>query len=159
MTRYETWLTKQLEGNELEKQRSVDQKLAALSSFMDAHERILSRQGSIVESWREYNGKKLGPYYRLTCRVVGGKQESHYLGRNKQLIAAARARLESLQEPARLAKLERKMIRQLRDELQTCKTEWSRQLAEFGLTLKGNEVRGWRRSKPLTCTTTKKAEL
>ena len=92
--------------------------------------------GSIVETWRTYRGRRLGPYCRLAYRE-SGIQRSIYVGSDPQLVAAAREVLAELQADERA----RRMVQRLQSATQT---SWEGELARVGLHLQGFEVRGWR---------------
>ncbi len=67
----------------LEKMRLVDQKRAntinRISGYILGLKSLFSRQGTVIATWRDYHGRKLGPYYRLAWRD-SGRQCSLYLG-------------------------------------------------------------------------------
>ena len=81
-------------------QRSVDQSVQArfsrLARRMARLRDVLSRQGSVVASWREKGGRRMGPYFRLAFRKAG-KQVSIYLGSCAELVEKVRARLAEMQ--------------------------------------------------------------
>ena len=80
----------------LEIQDFVDQKTKrryeAVRAWIFAHRRLLATQGTVTASWREYQGRRLGPFYRLAYRE-GNRQRSVYLGimRSARLCSVARA--------------------------------------------------------------------
>jgi hypothetical protein len=127
----------------LEKTRSVDQKpepkFPAIRDFIFHHEEVFRRQGSVVASWRPYQGARLGPFYSLRCRI-GGRQVAIYLGRSEALATQVRKLLQDLQQ----ARQFRRLLRQARKELRRNKSRWARDLASIGLGVKGFEVHGWR---------------
>jgi hypothetical protein len=65
-----------------QKSRSADQKNARYQRVAEpilARRHVLRRQGVVVESWRYYQQRRLGPYFRVSFREQG-RQESIYLG-------------------------------------------------------------------------------
>jgi hypothetical protein len=100
--------------------------------------------GSIVESWRTYRGRRLGPYYRLAYRE-SGIQRSIFIGGDSQLVAAARELLAELQADERARRAVKQMQLATLASLRVAKLAWERELREVGLRRKGFEARGWRR--------------
>lgn len=127
----------------MEKRKSVDQKFHDLSKRIKSRPDIFTRQGTIVESWRKYNGKRLGPYYRLSYRD-GGIQHSIYLGQSRQFAERIRKLLEEIQSPAKQQRKLDQMISHARSELRKQKKRWHQDLSQAGLYAKGYEIRGWR---------------
>ena len=121
----------------------VDQRRARVRDFLAEHAEALRRQGSVVETWRERGGRRLGPYYRLACRL-GGRQKSVYLGSDRRLAVEVRRDVAARQAPARDGRRGRLRSRILRRELRRCRAVWDAELAKVGLRLKGSEVRGGR---------------
>ena len=106
---------------------SVDQKRGELLGFLAAHSARFAAQGSVQESHRLYQGRKLGPYYRLSFREAG-RQCSLYIGRDRVLAAEIQAQLQKLQEPrVRTRQLER-CLADCRRNLQAAKVEFRRRL-------------------------------
>jgi len=99
--------------------------------------------GSIVETWRTYRGRRLGPYCRLAYRE-SGIQRSIYVGSDPQLVAAAREILAELQADERARRMVQRLQSATRASLRAAKTDWEGELARVGLHLQGFEVRGWR---------------
>jgi hypothetical protein len=109
---------------------------------------VLARQGAIVATYRTYNGRKLGPYYRLAYRL-GGRQRSLYLGKSKKILRQARRLLEKIQNSL-------KIHRALCHAIKTAQADLKRHMAQFridllrvGLQLRGYSARGWRRFRRL----------
>lgn len=128
----------------MEKSKVVDKKggLAALD-FVAEHARLFSRQGVVVEAWRDYRGRRLGPYFRLAFRDQG-KQRSLSLGSDRELAEEVRRALSELQAPLCQRRAARKRHARVRAGLRRAKAEWNRELEKSGLYLQGYEVRGWR---------------
>jgi hypothetical protein len=131
----------------MENRKLVDQETHPALRQIAARPKVFARQGTIVASWREYRGRKLGPYYRLAYRK-DGRQRSIYLGRSQSLIERVRAALAALRAPLRRLRSLAKMQESIRTSLRREKIRLDGMLREFGLYLKGFEVRGWRTADP-----------
>jgi hypothetical protein len=127
----------------LEKTAFVDQKRRQALQFLADHAAVFCRQGSVQPSWRWYQRKKLGPFFRLVFRD-GGTQSSLYLGADKELAAEVRRVLQEMQAPLRERRERDKQLALMQAALQEQKLDFDRQLRRLGLFLKGNEIRGWR---------------
>lgn len=115
-----------------------------LTRFLERHADALRRQGSIVQSWRTRNGRRFGPYSRLTIRDATGQQRAVYLATD-ELLARARAALAALRAP-RQQVLQLARVRQaLKRGQRAAQADLRRQLRAVGLALKGTEIRGWSR--------------
>ena len=88
----------------MEKHDFVDQKLRGVLELIEQQPELFAKQGSVVETWRAYHGRKLGPYYRLAYRD-GGRQRSIYLGASKERARRVQAALSALQHPAAESRL------------------------------------------------------
>jgi hypothetical protein len=133
----------------LEKTGFVDQKIDEIRQLIESRPDVFLRQGSVVESWRDYGGKKLGPYFRLAYRNQG-KQRSLYLGSSVRLANAVRSLLNvSHQARSRRRELRRIQL-SARTRLRELHNLWDQDLKQIGLYLHGFEVRGWqgRRHRP-----------
>ena len=128
---------------QLEKNDPVGQKRAELLGFVTGHMDIFGRQGSVHESWRRYQGKTLGPFFRLSFRQEG-KQRSRYLGSDRAFALEVRKLLRDLQAPLRQQRDLDRQLGQVRQSVQARKRAFGRQLARQGLYWKGSEIRGWR---------------
>lgn len=104
---------------------------------------IFTRQGAVVESWRAYEGRKMGPYFRLSYRD-GGKQHSIYLGRSRQFANRIRKLLKEIQRPVKNQRELNKIRALTRAALRNQKERWSEDLDQAALHAKGYEVRGWK---------------
>ena len=127
----------------MENKRSVDQKRAAVRRFMAEHAGMLSRQGSIITSWRRYKGQRLGPYHRLAFRL-GHEQRSVYLGTDTALADEVRQALEKLRAPHRERLQLEQVRRALRRELAARDADLDQELRLAGLHRKGRQILGWR---------------
>jgi hypothetical protein len=120
----------------------------AVLSFVDRYSPFLARQGSVVASGRQRAGRKVGPYYRLTCRDGGGIQRSIYLGSGAKLVAEVRDMLSLLQRRREAVRELARARPAFRRALRASRRELDQQLAEVGLYRKGAEIRGWKNFVP-----------
>jgi hypothetical protein len=87
----------------------------ATARFVDLRSQILGRKelitrdASVVASWKTYRGKRFGPYYRVAYRE-NGVLRSIYIGRDEQLAKMASALIDELKQPRE----EDRLIRRLR---------------------------------------------
>ncbi len=117
-------------------------RLEEVQRTLAADPKHFARQGAVVASWRYYQGRKLGPYYRLAYREEG-RQRFIYLGRAEGLAQAVRDLLAALQRPLCRRRLFDALRTQAREMLRQAKASMAEELAKWGLRLKGFEVRGW----------------
>ena len=127
----------------LENLKSADQKRQRIVEFIAEHTEIFSRRGAMVETWREYAGRRQGPYFSLIFRQAG-RQRSLYLGSDPRLADAVRELLERAQTPLREQRAAERSRASMEAELRRYKAAWDAELRPYGLQLKGWEVRGWR---------------
>jgi hypothetical protein len=135
-----------LENREFVDQKAV-RKFQAVKRWMETHRDQLSHQDTVVEAYRTYRGRKLGPYYRLAYRDRDGRQRSIYLGASAELAERVRGLLVECQAELHEERERRRVRRILHAELKKAKALWADELAKRGLRLQGYEVRGWRRSR------------
>ena len=140
-----------MEEDDLEKRDFVDQKFSNAIALIESRPEIFSAQGTVVETWRTYGGKKLGPYFRLSFRDEK-RQRSVYLGKSAELAGRVRAVLASKQETIKQRRAYQRVRVQLVAELRRHKTAWEKDLHELGLHAKGFEVRGWRQNTRIMTT-------
>ncbi|MGZ9128185.1 MAG: hypothetical protein ACXW4Z_10450 [Candidatus Binatia bacterium] len=126
----------------MEKRKSVDQR-QKVDQFFEVHSAQLARQGTIVAGFRERRGRRLGPYYRLSCRV-GGRQLAVYLGGEGPVLDETRQRLDRLQAERRRQQRWQEMRRTIHRETRAARRRLAEELANHGLMAKGSEIRGWR---------------
>jgi hypothetical protein len=124
----------------------VDQKRDQLLRFLAEHGGLFAAQGSVQESYRLYQGRKLGPFFRLSFREAG-KQRSWYIGRDRAFAAEIEKELQKLQAPRLFVRQVQRCLAHCRRDLRVARQEWRRRLEKYGLRLQGNEVRGWRRQR------------
>jgi hypothetical protein len=109
---------------------------------------LFAHQGTIVASWRTYNGRKLGPYYRLAYRAEG-RQRSLYLGKSKNLLRHVRRLLEKLQNPLKTRRILHQAQKAAQADLKRHMAQFRIDLLRVGLQLRGYAARGWRRFRAL----------
>ena len=114
-----------------------------ITELIAANTSTFAHQGSVVEGWRDYRGRRLGPYFRLAFRV-DGRQKSIYLGADKTLADDIRKRLTALQEVRRKQQALSHLRALIKKSLANHRQRLQAELAEVGLYLKGNEIRGIR---------------
>ena len=127
----------------MENRPVVDQRRERILAAIEARREQLAHQGTIVASYRQRGGRKVGPYFRLAYRE-GSNQRSLYLGSDVELIAEVGRVLQNLQQPERQQCAVRRCKAAIRTSLAHCRAELRRELAIRGLRLQGYEVRGWR---------------
>lgn len=108
---------------------------------LNARSGLLMRQGTVVAAWREYKGKRLGPYYRLVYRQ-GGRQKSIYLGPSAWVAKQVRAALAKLQTPLRETRRLQLVREMIRSSLRAHQSRAKSLFAYYGIHLKGFEYRG-----------------
>ena len=115
-----------------------------------AHATFFVAQGTVEATWRTYRGRRLGPYFRVSCRQRGAhhdpcagapQQTSIYLGRNPELAARVRGLLDELRQHTHGKRRCAELRRQVRRSLTRAKETLRQRLAEHGVTLKGFEFR------------------
>jgi hypothetical protein len=128
----------------MEKRNSVDQRRATVAKFFCEFEDDLVGQGSIVTTFRQRSGRRLGPYFKLVCRHAG-RQRAVYLGNDPGLVEEVRRRLELLQEATHRRRVLDACCRAVHMQARTAQRQLRMELAKRGLILKGHEVRGRQR--------------
>jgi hypothetical protein len=126
----------------LENRQFVDQKTRAVLELVEQRSAMFAKQGIVVESWRTYQGRQLGPYYRLAFRE-GKRQCSIYLGASKERARRVQTFLDRLQKRTKMTSVLNRARAGAMVELRAHKELLDEQLRERGLYLKGFEVRGW----------------
>ena len=116
-------------------------RLERVRLYIKLHLRQFVTQGSVIAGWRQSGGRRLGPYYRLIHRQ-DGRQQTLYLGRSEWLADQVRKLLMIVRKPLRDARAYKRFQASARAGLRKAKAELRRQLARFGLLLKGYEIRG-----------------
>jgi hypothetical protein len=111
--------------------------------FVVDHAELFRDQGSVQVTWRLYQGRRLGPFYRLAYRVAG-RQRSKYLGKDQTLAEEVERILHEIQTPLREQRWLARMTRDGRRAFKRHKQDLQRELESLGLYVKGNEIRGWR---------------
>jgi hypothetical protein len=100
----------------------------------------LAKQGSIIATWRSYEGRRTGPYFRFMYRQ-DRRLRSVYLGNNHDLVATIQAELDRLKEPRRRQLKFERLRRQIKRSLASQKKRLRERLREHGRDLKGFEIR------------------
>lgn len=130
--------------------QTVDQKQLKRREVLLARTReaapAIAVAGSIVKSWRTYQGRLLGPFYRLAYRE-SGRQKSIYIGKDAELVSAARLLLDELQATERIRRTMERQRSAVRASPRVAKAAWAQELQKDGLRLKGFEIRGWRQRR------------
>ena len=96
----------------VEKSPIMDQKnrpkFERISAQLLARPDFFAVHGSVGSKWRNYRGRRLGPYFRLRyCQ--DGRERSLYLGRSEELAEEVRGLLADLQR--------RRIFRRLRERI------------------------------------------
>jgi len=138
----------------MQNQTTVSQKaqerFEQVRAYLEAHRALFSTQGSVVATWRVWQGRKLGPYFRLAFRE-GRRQCSLYLGRCQWLAEQVRGLLGRIQEHVRWRRQSFRLQREARAALRKAKAQLKAIMAIYGVRMKGFEFRGIARAFPLTC--------
>ena len=116
-------------------------RLERVRLYIKLHLRQFITQGSVIAGWQESGGRRYGPYYRLVHRQ-DGRQQTLYLGKSQWLADEVRKLLAIVRKPLRDARAYKRLQASARAGLRKAKAELRRQLARFGLRLKGFEIRG-----------------
>jgi hypothetical protein len=124
----------------------VDQLPATVGTFIAVHRDVLSLRGSIVESWRSRNGRRFGPYHRLTVRDVNGRQRSVYLGGDAEVVDQVRKVLVELQRARRTRRTIQDAGRSLRRAFAEERAAIDAVLEQSSFRRKGSEFRRRRRA-------------
>jgi hypothetical protein len=132
-------------STELENSKGADQLDHPALRLIAARRDVFMRQGHVAETWRRRDGKKFGPYYRLSYRDAG-RQCAVYLGRAGELVERVRQALAALQKHLAQHRAFEQIRRSTLASLRIQKIHTGSLLRVWGLRLKGMEVRGWRYS-------------
>lgn len=128
----------------MEKHDSVDQRLTAVEQFFADHGERLATQGTIVATFRQRSGRRLGPYFRLTCRDSDQRQVSVYLGAEETIVAATRQRLDQLQQRHHQQRFWKNVRQGVHQKMKAGREQLAAELARRGLRAQGAEISGWR---------------
>jgi hypothetical protein len=129
----------------LEKRKCVDQKVRRALEVIESHPDLFRMQGSVQESWRQYQDQRTGPYFRLVFRQAG-RQRSIYLGTKSDDIVFLRRVLHELQSETRMVRTVARTRKATRQALRRARADLNEHLQGIGLFMKGGEVRGWESS-------------
>lgn len=130
----------------LENPEFVDQKFQQVAEFIASRPEIFTVQGQVIQTWRTYKNRRLGPYYQLIYRE-GSRQRALYLGRSGALAERVRELLGKMQAPKKDRRSRTKTRALIAAEMRRTKHELNQQLGQRGLYLKGFEIRGWRTAR------------
>lgn len=128
----------------MEKQDFVDQRQSAVELFFAEHGARLARQGTIVATFRQRGGRRLGPYYKLTSRDSEQRQVSVYLGAEGPVVAAIRQQLDQLQLRRHQQRYWQNVRLGVHQKMKAAREQLAVELARHGLRTQGAEIRGWR---------------
>jgi hypothetical protein len=104
--------------------------------------------GSLVATWRNYRGRRLGPYYYFRYRAAG-RRNSIYLGGEGPSVERVRQELANRQRLWAERQVLHDLRRQALASLRIHKRSLQNEISRLGLRLQGWEVRGWRTSRLL----------
>lgn len=127
----------------LENRQFVDQRREVIDEFIRRHADALAVQGSVVATYRRRGDRRLGPYFKLTCRSAG-RQVAVYVGDEEVLVTYVRERLATLQHFKRERRRSNKIRRVVRRHARANRLAMEAEFAKPGLYRKGHEIRGWR---------------
>lgn len=116
-------------------------KLERVRAFVLNRPALFAGRGAVVASWKNWQGKRLGPYYRLAFRE-DGRQRSLYLGRSEALAEQVRRLLDGLHAPREERLVRKRLLAQARAEVRRVKKDLEREAAAVGIRMKGWEFRG-----------------
>lgn len=129
--------------NDLNDRRTPEQRRDRILRFIAIHEAILTTQGAVTATWRQWRGRRLGPYFRLVYRNAVGRQQSIYLGADAGLAAEVQSSLRRL----RACEAERRQVdtirRAVRREIRQLRAALNKELSQLALRCQGGEIRGW----------------
>lgn len=128
----------------MEKQELVAQRRITVARFISEHANDLVWQGSIINSYRLRQGRRLGPYFKLVCRR-DGRQRSVYLGNDAVFREEVSLQLERLQAPVLRGRALEALSQTVRAQARLAGRMLDRELAKHGLVRQGHEIRGWRK--------------
>ena len=135
--------TKTQARRKLENRQVDDQLDHPALRLIAARPDLFARQGNVAATWRCRDGKRFGPYYRLSYRV-DGRQCASLSRPGGALVERVRQALGAQQQAITQYRLFDRLVRQVRASLRIEKIRLRSLLCPFGLRLKGWEVRGWR---------------
>jgi len=108
-------------------------------------QQALAQQGFVSAEYREQNGRRYGPYFKLRWRQ-DGRQRVRYLGRDLSRAEQVSAALANLQRSLQLVRDASSMMAEVRKEMRKLKETLEPHLASQGMHLHGYIAR--RKTKP-----------
>jgi len=106
-----------------------------IKSQILAKSALLSKQGSIIKTWRKHRNIRLGPYFRLIY-YENGVRRSIYLGRSEELVQEVRCLLQQIQ----FRRIARRLRAKIRTSLRCQKMHLKNILRAHGYRMKGFEI-------------------
>jgi hypothetical protein len=124
--------------------RKSAQKIAArfdaVRSRVLATPEFFARHGRVETTWRKYDGRQLGPYYRLVFADDDAGRTSIYLGCSVELARRVQELLADLQKPHRERRLLCQLRRSIRVSLRAHNEEVRKCLLPLGFRMKGSAI-------------------
>ncbi len=138
----------------------LQQNHPALTLLREAPTRF-ANQGTVVETWRTYRGRRLGPYYRLTWRE-DGRQRAIYLGRQGPLVEEVRRLLHEAQTIRRMIREHRRRQAEFKEHVIRPLQQYVKEMFRLfgnGLYVKGSDIGGIKTAGPRLTTADVPAHL
>jgi hypothetical protein len=110
--------------------------LAGVVSQLLARQDLFASQGRVEKCWRNYRGRRIGPYYRVVFRE-GKSRKSIHLGRSAELAYQVKAFLAELQRPLRQRRDTGHCRKIIRASLRAEKAKLEKLLLPLGFHMKG----------------------
>jgi len=114
----------------------IAEKLAEIRAKLLAMQELLAVGGSVRSYWKNYRGKRLGPYYRVDYHK-DGRRRSLYLGSDPRLAGEVGRLLENWQRGRRQDLCVRRLRKKIRASLRQEKANLQKLLAPLGFRMKG----------------------
>jgi hypothetical protein len=118
--------------------QKIDAKFAKINAKIQANLELYAISGRVEKSWRNYRGRRIGPYYRVSF-YKDGKQHSLHLGRRKTLANRVTYLLADLQARYRNHREYLRLRQQALAALRQDKKILDHLLAPLGFYRKGTE--------------------
>lgn len=100
----------------------------------------LAQQGFVSAEYRERDGRRYGPYFKLRWRLHG-LQKVRYLGRDADKAARVSAVVANLQRSVQLAREASRALAEVRQRMRKMRDSLEPHLAEHGLRFHGYVAR------------------
>jgi hypothetical protein len=105
-----------------------------------AHQELIAKDGCLAATWKNYRGKRLGPYYRVEFRQDRAVK-TIYLGRDPLLVEFATALIDDIKKPSRQKRYLRRLRAEIRASLRRTFAEAEQFVAPFGYHRRGLSFR------------------